>query len=115
MKNALSDGEILTLTAPTGGVVSGTFYKIGQLIVCAQVSAAQTEQFTAARVGTFSGVPKATGAAWAEGDILWWNDTNKNFTKTSTGAVLCAAALDAAASGDATGNIVLLGTIAATS
>ena len=114
MKNQLSDGEILTLTAPTGGVVSGTFYKIGQLIVCAQVSAAQTEQFSAVRVGTFSAVPKATGSAWTEGALLYWNDTNKNFQTASASGTLAAVALDAAASGDTTGNIVLLGMAAAT-
>lgn len=114
MKNSLSDGEILTLTAPSGGVVSGTFYKIGQLIVCAQVTAAQTEAFTAARVGTFGAVPKATGSAWVEGSLLYWNDTNKNFQIASGSGTLAAVALDVAASGDTVGNIVLLGIAAAT-
>lgn len=114
MKNSLSDGEVLTLTAPTGGVISGTFYKIGQLIVCAQVTAAQTEQFSAARIGAFSSVPKATGTAWVEGGLLYWNDTNKNFQTASASGTLAAVALDVAASGDTVGNIALLGMAAAT-
>jgi len=114
MKNAIQDSEVLTLTAPTGGVVSGTPVKIGQLIVVPQATVAQTLPFAGVRQGVFSGLAKATGAAWVEGDMLYWNDTNKNFTKTSTGAILCAAAGAAAASGDTTGTVVLLGIIAAT-
>jgi predicted RecA/RadA family phage recombinase len=114
MKNASQSGDVLTLTAPTGGVVSGTPVKVGQLIVVPQATVAQTLPFAGARVGVFTGVAKATGAAWAEGELLYWNDTNKNFTKSSTGATLCAVAGAAAASGDATGTVVLLGIAAAT-
>ena len=35
MKNYLESGDKLTLTAPTGGVVAGTAYDFGTLVVVA--------------------------------------------------------------------------------
>lgn len=107
MKNAQQNGDVLDLVAPAGGVVSGTPVKIGQMIVVPQATAAVGVVFAGVRKGVFAGVAKATGAAWSEGDRLYWNDTNKNFTKTSTGATECAIAVKAAASGDATGTVLL--------
>lgn len=115
MKNAIVSGDVLTLTAPAGGVVSGTPVKIGQIIVVPQATVAQTLPFAGATRGVFSGVAKATGTAWAEGDLLYWNNSNLNFTKTSTGAILAGVAASAAGSADATGTVYLLGIAAVTS
>jgi predicted RecA/RadA family phage recombinase len=49
-------------------------------------------------------VPSDTGAAWAVGDVVYWDDTAKVFTKTTTsntkaGQVTAAAKLSAATTG----------------
>lgn len=47
-----------------------------------------------------SGADKATGAAWAVGDRIYWDDTAKKFTKTSTDNTACGWSLGTALSGD---------------
>ena len=42
MKTYQQDGEVLTFIAPTGGVVSGTGVKIGDILVIPTITAAQT-------------------------------------------------------------------------
>ncbi len=109
MKNYKQPGEILTLTAPTGGVVSGYAYLIGALLVVAQVSAAEGALFSALTRGVVT-LPKATGSAWTEGEKLFWDNTNKRFTDTSaTGLFPAGVATAAAASGDAVGDVLLTG------
>lgn len=106
MKNKVSDGKQLTFTAPSGGVVSGTAYKIGSVIVVAAISADAGAQFTGEAQGVFT-LPKATGAAWTEGEKLYWDDTAKDFTGTSTSNTACGYAAAAALSADTTGNVLL--------
>lgn len=112
MKNFIKCGDTLTLTAPVGGVVGGTAYLIGAILVVAVASVAAGAQFEGRRVGVFT-LPKATGA-WTEGALLYWDDTAKNLTTTSTSnrRIGCAAA--AALSGDATGQVLLTGAPAPT-
>lgn len=59
-KNFVQDGDVLPLTAPAGGVVSGAPYTIGTLAVVALVSAAEGEQFSAKATGVFD-LPCDTG------------------------------------------------------
>ena len=112
MQNFSKPGDVLTFTAPTGGVVSGTAYLIGALLVVAATTVAQTLPFEGVTQGVFV-LPKATGA-WTEGALLYWDDTAKNITTTTTSnrRVGCAAA--AAASGDTTGQVKLTGAPAPT-
>lgn len=72
MNNYKQPGKTLELTAPSGGVVSGTGYLIGGLFVVAAVTAAQTETFAAMVEGVFT-LPKTSAQAWAEGDKIYWN------------------------------------------
>lgn len=65
-RNFIQPGDVLTLTAPSGGVVSGTAYLIGGLLVVAQNTAAQGVAFEGRTVGVFT-LPKATGQTWSEG------------------------------------------------
>jgi predicted RecA/RadA family phage recombinase len=108
--NYSQPGEVLTLTAPALGVVSGTPYKIGSLVVVALSSVAATLPFSAMTTGIAT-VPKATGATWSEGQKLYWDDTAKKFTPTSTSNTLSGVATAAAASGDTTGVIRLDGAV----
>ena len=59
-KNYVQDGDVLTLTAPAGGVVSGSPYTIGSIACVALVTAAAGLPFTAKETGVFE-LPCATG------------------------------------------------------
>jgi predicted RecA/RadA family phage recombinase len=81
MKTYKQPGTVLTLTAPTGGVVSGTAYLIGTLVVIATKTVAETLPFEALVVGVVD-VPKAVEEGWTEGLKIYWDDTAKEFTAT---------------------------------
>jgi len=101
-------GDVLTLTAPTGGVTSGTPVLIGGLLVVPRTTAAQTLPFDADTEGVHY-LPKATGTAWTEGQLLYWDDTAKKVTTVSTSNYRIGCASAAAASGDTSGYIKLNG------
>lgn len=106
-KNFVQEGDVLTLPAPYD-VVSGAGLKIGAAIFgVALNSALSGADVSFKRRGVFKGVAKATGAAWSRGDIIYWDDAAKVFTKTNTGNLRVGAAFADAASGDATGSVVL--------
>jgi predicted RecA/RadA family phage recombinase len=110
MKNYLQDGIALDLAVPYD-VASGGAFKVGAIIAIAtKAGVLSTGDVIAAYVEGCYTVPKATGA-WAVGDTLYWDDTAKNFTKTSTSNTKAGYAIAAAASGDATGNISLVPSI----
>lgn len=108
MTNYRQPGESVTLTAPTGGVVSGTAYLIGSLVVVAAIDAAQTLPFTGMTVGVFE-LAKATGQTWTEGAKLYLDNTAHNLTTTAGGNTLAGVAVADAASGDTTGLVRLDG------
>lgn len=53
-KNYEQDGKVLTLTAPSGGVVAGKAYAIGTLVAVALVTATQGEPFAAQTYGVWN-------------------------------------------------------------
>jgi len=110
MQNFIKPGVVMTYTAPAGGVVSGSAYLIGQLLVVATNTVAATLQFEGDTEGVYS-LPKATGIAWTEGMLLYWDNTAKNLTNvtTSNTRVGVAAAVGGALSGDTTGLVRLSG------
>lgn len=108
MKNYIQPGDVLSLTAPSGGVVSGNGYKIGQNFVVATGDAAEGEPFQGKTTGVFE-LDKATGATWSEGQLLYWDDTAKNVTTTNTSDMLIGSAVEAEASGDTVGLVRLNG------
>lgn len=61
-KNFVEDGDVLTMIAPAGGVVSGTPVAIGTLVVVPITDAAVGEQFGGKTNGVWS-VPVAAGLA----------------------------------------------------
>lgn len=87
MKNYVRDGDRIPLVAPSGGVVSGNGYKIGDLFVVALFSAAQGAEFTGVADGVFA-LPKAATITPAPGVKLYWDDTAKNVTTTSASNTL---------------------------
>jgi len=108
MENYVAPGEVVELTAPTGGVVSGTAYLIGGLVIVALVTAAEAAKFNALVTGVVEHA-KVSAQAWTEGAKLYWDDTAKNFTTTASGNTLVGVAAAAAANPSATGKIRLDG------
>lgn len=108
MKNYVQPGEVLEFTAPAGGVVSGTGVKIGDVLVVATITAAAGEKFTGIRVGVVEHA-KLSAQAWAEGDAVNWDNTNKRFTTVTTGNFKAGVAVAAAANPSSTGKVLLYG------
>lgn len=108
MKNFIQKGDSLTLTAPSGGVVSGNGYQIGQLFVVATVTAAEDEKFSALVEGVVE-LPKTSAQAWTEGALIYWDTTPGEATTVTTGALLIGVAAAAAVNPSATGRVRLNG------
>lgn len=110
MQNYIQPGKTMTLTAPAGGVVSGTAYLIGALLVVATNDAAAAAEFEGLVEGVISHA-KAASQAWTEGEVVYWDDTAKVFTTVSAGNTRAgvAAAAVAGGAGDTTGNVRLNG------
>ncbi len=107
MKNYIQPGKTLTVPAPTGGVVSGDPVLVGAaLFGVAAHTAAEAADVEIRTSGVFD-LPKATGTAWAIGDLLYWDATGKVLTKTSVGNQQVAVAIAAAAAADAIGRAKL--------
>lgn len=110
MKNYIQPGNAIDCVAPSGGVTSGKPFVSGSLRGFVAGDAAEGESFALHRVGVYS-YTKATGAAWTQGDKVYYHAGNDEFTKTATGATLFGFAAAAAASGDTTGSICLADTL----
>ena len=94
----IAAGDVLTLTAPTGGVVAGTAYLIGGMVVVAQSTVAQTLPFDGYVTGVHS-MTKVGSQAWAEGALVYWDNSAKNFTTTATSNYRAGTAVVATGSG----------------
>ena len=108
MKGMQNKGDIVTVVAPYD-LASGAFGMVGDIGGFAQTAALSGANVPLVTRGVFNNAVKATGETWAVGDKLYWHNTNKNFTKTSSGAVLAAAALSVQGSGDLVGTVRLRG------
>lgn len=108
MQNFIKPGDIVTYTAPAGGVVSGLAYLIGGLLVVATNTVAATLQFEGAATGVCNLV-KVAGVAWTEGMVLYWDNTAKNVTTVSTANFRIGAAAAAQLSADVIGAVRLNG------
>ena len=105
MKNFVQPGDVVTVIAPSGGVVSGQGVLVGYLFGVAAFAAAAGASVEIACEGVYT-LPKATGAL-AVGDKLYWDATAGNLTATSSGNKWVAVAAKAALSADATVNAKL--------
>lgn len=108
MKNFVQPGEVMTFTAPAGGVVSGTGVKIGGLLVIATVTAAVGEKFTGLVVGVVEHAKLST-EVWTEGLAVNWDNTNKRFTVVTTGNFKAGVAAEPTVNPSATGKVRLNG------
>jgi predicted RecA/RadA family phage recombinase len=82
--NFIQPGQVLTLTAPAGGVTSGVGYLIGALFVVALQDAAEGAAFEGQCTGVWE-LPKTSAQAWTEGVAVYW-DGSKATTADAAGA-----------------------------
>ena len=102
-------GDVLTFTAPSGGVTVGVPLLIGSLLVVPKGTAAEDAEFEGMITGEHY-LPKTTGATWSEGDKVYWKVSTSKFTKTSSDGQLAGVASRDAGSSDAYGYVRLNGT-----
>jgi predicted RecA/RadA family phage recombinase len=97
MKNYVQPGNTITLTAPYD-VASGDGLLVGSIFGVATGAAANGEPIEAALVGVFD-LKKVGSQAWAVGDKVYWDNTAKETTKTTTSNTLIGVAIEAVGSG----------------
>lgn len=109
MKNYIQSGENITLTMITD-VLSGMLVMIGAIFGVAQGDALTGAPCVLVRKGVFE-LAKTSAQAWTVGAKLYWDDTNKLVTTSSSGNTLIGTAVEVAANPSATGLVLLDGAI----
>lgn len=114
MENFIQDGEVQTHVAPSGGVLSGGVYQIGQVVGVAAQTAAEAASFQLKIRGVFS-VTKVGSQAWTVGALVYFDKDNSRFTTTASGSRLAGWATAAVGSGagETTGQVYLDGAVRA--
>ncbi len=97
MKNYVQPGNTITLTAPYA-VTSGDGLLVGSIFGVAAGTAALGEAVETALVGVYE-LKKVASQAWAAGDKVYWDNTAKEATKTTTSNTLIGVAVVAVAGG----------------
>jgi predicted RecA/RadA family phage recombinase len=110
MRNFIKRGIGLDLVAPSGGVTAGTGVKIGAILAIPSTDAAEGETFNGDTEGCFEHAA-ATGQAWTQGALLYWDNTAKVFTTTATSNTKAGVAIDPKDSAAAVGNVKLIAVI----
>ncbi|MGA2789129.1 MAG: DUF2190 family protein [Verrucomicrobiota bacterium] len=106
MQNYVHRGDTLTVTAPYA-VTSGGGVKIGNIFGIAVNTQSQGDSMEAQVVGVFD-LAKDT-SIFAQGDLVYWDDTNKVATSTVGANLLIGNAEKAQLTGDATVRVKLFG------
>jgi predicted RecA/RadA family phage recombinase len=111
-KTYTQKGDVLTLTAPYDRN-AGQGALIGSIFGVAVNNVANGVQGEFETTGCHD-LTAATGAGtdWTEGTKLYWDNTNKVITKTSSGNTLIGASTSAKTTAAAVGNVRLNGTVA---
>ena len=109
MKNYIQPGHTITLTAPAA-VTSGSGVLVGAIFGIAAHDAASGEPVETLTVGVID-INKVGTQAWAVGDKVYWDNTNKRATKIATDNTLIGVALGVVGSGadETTGRVRLNG------
>lgn len=105
MRNYVQKGNTLTLAAPYA-VLSGAGMLVGSIFGVAVNDAADGATVEADVVGVFD-LKKTSAQAWTVGAKIYWDNTNKECTTTSSGNTLIGVATAAAANPSATGRVRL--------
>lgn len=108
MKTYIQPGEIVTLTAPAGGVLSGDAVLIGGIFGVACANAAEGAVFECQIEGVFE-LPKVSAQAWTQGAPLYWDAVAKKVTSAPADNPRIGFAAKAAANPSASGIVLLAG------
>lgn len=105
MNTLINKGKSIEVAAPSGGYTSGQPVLVGSLV---GVSANKYNQGDTAVIWLtgMHNLPKAA-EAWNAGDKLYWDDTAKAFTKTSTSNTFAGYAGAASLNTATTGAVIL--------
>ncbi len=98
--------NVISLVAPSGGVVSGSMLLIGTIVCLPLATVDAGYLFDAVAAGPIGAAP-AAAEVWSPGDSLYWDDINKVMTKTSTSNTQCGYVRTAKAASEPTGNMCL--------
>ncbi len=109
MKNYIQSGNMVTITAPTGGVTSGQGVLIGNLFGIAANTATEGESVELATTGVYD-LPKAANAVLAAGARVSWNAATSQIVAPATGMIPIGVALTSAANGTTSVHVRLDGT-----
>lgn len=109
MKNFIQSGDNLEVAAPYD-VTSGAGALVGSLFGIATTTALSGAKVVLKTCGVFT-LAKNSAEAWTVGAKIYWDNTNKVCTTTSSGNTLIGVALAVAANPSATG-VVRLGIVA---
>lgn len=105
MKNFIQPGKTLTLPAPSGGVIGGSFVKIGSIFGVAHQTAAEGEDFDL-EVGGVYELGKTSAQAWTIGATIYATSAGV-MTTVSTDNTKVGVAVAVAANPSATGRVRL--------
>jgi predicted RecA/RadA family phage recombinase len=109
MKNYVQDGNVIDVTV-AAGIASGVGLLVGQMFGVTQKAGAIGDVVPIVIEGVFD-LKYTVAATIAVGDLIYWDDTAKNVTKTSTSNKKIGYAVAAAASAAATARVRLVPTI----
>lgn len=105
MKNSIQNGQVITVTAPAGGVVSGEMIQVGALVgVCADTKAAGLPVELSLH-GVYK-IPKTAALALTEGQAVMYETSTKMIVATG-GDFNCGWAVKAAAGADTHAMVLL--------
>ncbi|MDF2621411.1 MAG: hypothetical protein K0S00_4070 [Xanthobacteraceae bacterium] len=109
MNNFVKHGDIVTMKAPYN-VASGGGAQVGQLFGVTVATVAYQDDGEFKTTGIFD-LTKIGSQAWAVGDLVYWDNTNKRCTTVATGNLLIGAAMAAVtnAAGNTVGQVRLNG------
>lgn len=107
MKNFVMKGQTVTLTAPYA-VTSGQALQVGSIVGVAGSDAPISTEVETVLDGVFA-LTKATGVAWTQGLILYWDNAARNVTTVVATNKCIGVAMQAQLAGDTVGNVRLNG------
>lgn len=106
MENFVSSGDVVAITAPSGGVTSGVGVLIGGLFGVATETVAEGVATQIVASGIVD-IGKTSALAINVGDRLFWDATNSVVNKTSTAQTAVGIAVAAAANPSSTVRMLL--------
>jgi predicted RecA/RadA family phage recombinase len=108
VRNFVQEGDHLEVTAPYAVPVGGGC-KVGGIFGFAIAAIDNGARGNIIRKGVFTHA-KATGAStnWADGGAVYWDDSAKLLTGVASGNTKIGYGIGAAATGDATGTVLLV-------